>query len=420
MGSIDIASSTEVAAIHSALSQGDHVAAYEIAMGRRTALSGDPAFDHAYGIAALRTGHAHEAVFALERVVVNEPENLEARLDLAEAYLALDNRSASAHEIGQASRLQASPAQAARLEELAGRAAPFFEDHPNGWSGDIALSLGYDTNINTATADDLLSLPGVGEISLDDAAQEIDASFVQLGFRLDRSDPLGPDSRTGISIDGYHREYLDNDDYDLTDLKLSAGVSARSGSNSYGLQGRIHPTWRGGDLYRSIYSLAGEVGTSDSEPTSYDLGLQWSYLEYQDTPLYDRQQLLASAGLTHRSLPLIHQAMLYGGTERADEDAGKYNARDIGGITYRLVHSPDSDSRSFVQLFYQYAGHQAADPAYDRVRKDDLMGVSLGHDWRANRDVTVYGRYFYYDNSSNLDLYDYDRHQIQAGVRYRF
>jgi len=403
-----------------ALSAEDYVSAFRLASESKTELVGDPEFDHAYGVAALRSGHTSEAVFALERVTVNEPGNLDARLDLAEAYLLLGNRGASIQELGQANQLQASAEQSDRLRDLAARAGPVTFEKPSGWTGDIGLSVGYDSNINNATGDDLLSLPGLGDITLDQSATEIDDSFVQLGFRLDHSGSLGSDARTAIAIDGYHREYVDDDDYDLDDLNLAAGVSTKSDDSTYAVQGRIRPTWRGGDLYRSIYSLAGELGKASTGSTDYDFGLQWSYLDYEDDPLLDRHQVLASVGLTHKAVPLVHQAMLYGGSEWADHDAGDYNARDLAGITYRLTYSAAGDSRSFAQVFYQYAGYKAEDPAYDETRDDNLLGISLGHDWRAARNLTVFGRYFYYDNSSNLDLYDYDRHQIQAGVRYRF
>ncbi|MFP6681395.1 MAG: tetratricopeptide repeat protein, partial [Gammaproteobacteria bacterium] len=52
-------------------------------------LEGEPAFDYVFGLAALDSGYAVEAIFALERVVDTVPNHGPARAELARAYLAL-------------------------------------------------------------------------------------------------------------------------------------------------------------------------------------------------------------------------------------------------------------------------------------------------------------------------------------------
>ncbi|MCS6920481.1 MAG: hypothetical protein NZM07_00925, partial [Elioraea sp.] len=50
---------------------------------------GKPEFDFYFGIAAIDAGHAGDGVLALERYVVQFPENLRARLELARGYFVL-------------------------------------------------------------------------------------------------------------------------------------------------------------------------------------------------------------------------------------------------------------------------------------------------------------------------------------------
>ena len=52
-------------------------------------LLGDPTFDFYLGVAAGETGHAGEAVLALERYILQHPDNVAARLQLARAYFVL-------------------------------------------------------------------------------------------------------------------------------------------------------------------------------------------------------------------------------------------------------------------------------------------------------------------------------------------
>jgi predicted Zn-dependent protease len=70
------------------LEQGKSKEAYEL--GRQhPELLGDPVFDFYYGLAAIDAGNAGEGVLALERYVINFPENTSARLELARGYYVL-------------------------------------------------------------------------------------------------------------------------------------------------------------------------------------------------------------------------------------------------------------------------------------------------------------------------------------------
>jgi outer membrane protein len=402
------------------LMHSDFAEAYSIGKGLLETSEGDADFDLAYGRAALRAGHANEAVFALERAIVARPGDQDIRLDLVEAYLAIGNQQAARDELEQANQQGLTGQQANRARGLAAQLGGLPIAAANPWRGDIGLSLGYDTNVNNATATDELILPGLAGITVEQTVDQLEDGFAQLKLRLDRSMAVGDENRANFALDAYHRLHADEGDYDLTDVNLSAALTGEVDGKTYVVQGRLRPTWRDGELYRAIYGLGTELGLAGTGLTDYSLGLAWNYFDYEDNNLLDRQQLLASAGLTHKAAPLVHQVMAYGGTEWADQAAGKYNARDLLGISYRLIHAASNEHRSFAQVFYQQADHKAHDPLYAKDRKDDLVGVSLGHDWRITPKITLFGRYHFYDNASNLALYEYDRHFFQTGFRYRF
>ncbi len=86
--------------------------AYELATKIRSQNEGDPRFDYLFGLAALQTGHYNEAVFALERVKFASPNVIRPRLELARAYLKLNNKTAALSEFK--SVLQLSPPMAVK------------------------------------------------------------------------------------------------------------------------------------------------------------------------------------------------------------------------------------------------------------------------------------------------------------------
>ena len=82
------ASAALAGAMPAAAQQGQAQAeqAYRTLAPQADARAGDPAFDYALGIAALDSGRFGEAIIALQRVLAVQPNNAQARAELARAY----------------------------------------------------------------------------------------------------------------------------------------------------------------------------------------------------------------------------------------------------------------------------------------------------------------------------------------------
>ncbi|HJS37469.1 MAG TPA: tetratricopeptide repeat protein, partial [Burkholderiales bacterium] len=83
----------------SLLQRNDPVAAYKLLLPLEPQRAGDPEFDYLLGIAALDAGDAERAIFALERVLAVQPDNLQARAEIARAYMATGERAAAKREL---------------------------------------------------------------------------------------------------------------------------------------------------------------------------------------------------------------------------------------------------------------------------------------------------------------------------------
>jgi hypothetical protein len=72
--------------------------AYDIGFVNLEEVEGDPEFDFLYGLAALESGNASEAVYALEKVTATSTDSTlrsRTRLELARAYFVTNNLTAS-------------------------------------------------------------------------------------------------------------------------------------------------------------------------------------------------------------------------------------------------------------------------------------------------------------------------------------
>lgn len=77
--------------LRSLLDGGDGAAAWAMASRMEPEHAGDPEFDFWYGLAAKSSGNHQQSVLALERVVILQPANLRAKLELGDSYYRLGN-----------------------------------------------------------------------------------------------------------------------------------------------------------------------------------------------------------------------------------------------------------------------------------------------------------------------------------------
>ncbi len=80
------------------MADGNPQAAYEVLTPHESSLAGDPGFDYLLGIAAMDSGHLTHSVFALERVLAVQPDNVLARAEIARVYLMLGELRTSRQE----------------------------------------------------------------------------------------------------------------------------------------------------------------------------------------------------------------------------------------------------------------------------------------------------------------------------------
>ena len=141
--------SVDINRLKSLINTGQAEQAYSYAASEVSRYEGDPVFDYYYGIAAIDSGHASEGVFALERVLLTEPNNHAARLELARGYYILEEYARSRQEFNTV--LEVSPPEevrdriyayldAIRLQEgrYATTSTTYFE-----------FGVGTDTNVNS-------------------------------------------------------------------------------------------------------------------------------------------------------------------------------------------------------------------------------------------------------------------------------
>ena len=399
--------------------------AYELALEMLEQWEGEPAFDLQYGVAAVDTGFFSEGIFALERVIANQPDNDYGRLELARAYFAAQEDERAKVEFERV--LAANPPA-----EVRNNVRPYLDTiiaresrRRAVWRGSLDLRTGYDSNINASTDDDLsylLNLPPGSLIT----STPIEDSFASLAGGITYSKPLTTQSDFSVNGNVSHRE---NGSGDL--LQSTAGVSMayslRKDSSTFGLALQTNHFRLDQNAFRNLVGLSASWKYAATPQSSFTLFGQATELYHHNTPVADA--LVGSVGITmqHQFAATYQPSLTFGinaGFQNADKDdlAGALanTERNTLGMNLGLGLSFSRDLQLSTSVRLQRSEY-AEELGLPPVVRDDLnLTTNMALNWRATDNWIVGLLGSYTDNDSNAGFTDYQREQFSLTARYLF
>ncbi len=395
--------------------------AYQQALKLRAQNEGDPRFDYLYGLSALQTGHFNEAVFALDRVTVATPNVIRPRLELARAYLKLNNKTAALKEFNDVLSLSP-PANVER------NVSSYISQLNTGGSQAsktvikqlAEFSIGYDTNINFGTNNSEINLPGFGLVTLNKSAVKQASGFAEAKFQLMRQTVSSKARNSFLLANVSHRKYFRKTDFDFTDLDLRSGFSLVHNDKKYQFIVRDRPVFLDGNLYSNTLGVDAILKNKLAVGMVMSTSLSFENYDNKKSPLTDRKRTLVGVKLDQASGKNQHQYSVYLGKEFADKKAGKQFSRDIIGLAYKGSYKWNSSNTSFISLAYKNYKHQAAYPVFPTKRKDDRLTVRLIHERQLTNKASLIFSASHTNNNSNLDLYDAKKNEAKIGIRYEW
>lgn len=390
--------------------------------------AGQPDFDFLYAQAALAAKRTSQAIFALERIRLRQPMQQQARLLLVAAYLDSGDPVRAGRELNALLASEPSAAIQREAQKFVAQlnSSPAFRPI----RGFVALDIGYDSNLNSAT--DAASVTGIGGnpvlgtvLAPGDRAQE--GSLARLSAGYGGKLALGPRVSLFTDVFGYAHAL-----YDQTQFSTSL------------YQARLGASWQAG-RHRLTLPLSRQVLSVDHRRYSiYDAAtLEWAYTltaaqrlmltasrglgTYVDQPTRDIHTTAASIGWrTTAGRWRLGVTAHYGvDSPRVDfygapVQSNAFMGRSITALgfdsRYRLW--PRHELR--FGLVYQGSHHDGTDPVFSVVRHDRYASALAAWDWELRPSWMLRAEVNQGANRSNIDLYDFDRTQVLLGVRHDF
>jgi hypothetical protein len=386
---------------------------------------GDPTFDFYYGVASAESGHAGEAVLALERYILRFPDNVSARLQLARAYFML-GEDARAREEFEGLRKLDPPADVSATINRFLESIRLRETRYKPSSGlYIEAGIGSDSNVNGGPVDSNLFLPGFGSVLLAQSATQQSDRFTVVGAGGYFSYPVAP----GISLYGNGSAEMksnfkdQNAQFDLGNYNLTGGVSFLMEKELFRLSLNDGLVTLGSARYLSAMGGQAEWQHQLDERQSFGLGAQAARLTYPGANEARNADFAGLSASYRRLFAYAWQPMLSlsanMGEQRSRTQRPDLVPETVGG---RIAVSFTPAAQWGVSLGFSNtrSHYKGEDILMGVTRRDSLNVTDLAVSYLISDKLSLRGEAAVLRNRSNIDLYSFPREIAAIKVRYEF
>jgi tetratricopeptide (TPR) repeat protein len=411
-------------AIRSALAlhaQGKAPEALSLLLPLENERAGDPDFDYALGLAAADSGNTGRAIAAFQRVLAVQPNNAQARAEIARVYAMAGDLETAKTEfdtvIADPSLPDPVRQQLNRLSRTYGQA---MRGGPRQLTGFIDLEGGDDSNINSATSATSITLPifaFLGPATLSGGATQQSEAFSQIQAGLSAEAPLSRQTKIFGSALGLWRDSFNSDDFDQGIATGTFGIahSLLSG-DVVSLSGQGQGFWLANDLLRTSAGAIGQYTHRLSGGDALSLAIQFSKIDYENDSLRNADRFSGTVSYAGQQ---IYAALGVGSEETHEEGAAHFG---YGFASFQAGFEHPLSDRFAVSagLNGEYRDYNDQDPLFGQGRLDAQIDASLGLRAAIGTGLTLRPRLTYTRNDSNLELYDYDRVTASISIRKEF
>jgi len=407
------------------LDKGDAKAAYALLEPLESQRAGDPDFDFLLGLAALETGKNTNAVFALERVLAVNPTNVRARAEIARAYAALGEASTAKQEFETVKRQGVPPEVASTIDRILATVTRIEDEGRTTVRGYVEATFGHDSNVNSATSANGVTVPAFGGpiLTLAPFSRQQSDTFESVGTGINVRHPLSREWAVVGGLNGNKRMNNNHKDiFDTGGVDAHLGMVRTYGRDLFTAVVQYNQLWVDNDRYREATGFTSQWQHNYNDRTQSSFYVQYANLIYppEGPRNADRFVIGANAAYVLPGFKTIFYGGAYLGEEVAKDDDFPYLGHTLYGLRGGTQHEFHRDARFFANLGYEHRRYGGENPLLLRTRDDDQWYVGLGVTWTPAKNWVVTPQYQYTDNRSNLEINRFRREVVSVTVRRDF
>jgi tetratricopeptide (TPR) repeat protein len=409
------------------LENGNAQEAYNLLIPLQSTRAGDPDYDFLLGSAALELGKNTEAVFALERVLAVQPDSAPARAQIARAYFNLKETEAAKREFENVKKQEVPPEVSATIDRFLDAIMRVEESERTVIRGFVEVGIGYDTNVNSATAENQVAVPVFGGalLALAPSATKLGDEFISFGGGVSFQHPFSKQLALFGGLAYQNKSNIHEDKFSTYYYDANLGLSYRWDRDTFMVAAQYNSFFVDdpqlySDAYRNASGVTGQWQHDFDSRNQISAFLQYSDMVYPSQQIRDADRYIGGFGYAHafgRGAVITYMGV-YGGTENAKDD----NAPQIGNDIYGARFGAQWILNEKYSLFANGSGERRKyggplDPFFLVDRKDTQYSTSGGLVFVPKKNVRITPQISWTDNRSNIEINQFDRVIYQITLR---
>ncbi len=385
---------------------------------------GDTEFDFQYGIAAIETRHYDQALFAFERLVLNEKNQPRYRLELARTHFYLRNLERSEIEFNRV--LKNNPPKEVkehiyiyllRLNDLKKSVEPRF-------AVSLDVSAGFDSNINSAPHNGFLpkeELVFINDVQLESDSRETQSSYWGTLFNFNNLRPLTKRSSVDIQLLASNKANTKLNQYNLIIGLVDVGYNYYMNNIHLRGAGRYKMVGLNGEPFLDTASLDVQLYYSAKNKIKYGLSTSLGLTVYDGNNTGDLNQKYVSISIFGPVKKHSWSVILLAGQDTAVKEINDFNSVKYQGISLQSTHFSGNRISYYSTLNLLKRKHDKINRAlYSKLRVDTLLTVMAGWRYSYNSQISFKNDYSVSHADSTLVANTYQRNKVEFGSSYRF
>jgi outer membrane protein len=407
----------------SLLAAGKGAEAYRLLEPQESVRAGEPLFDFLLGLASLESGQNTRAVFALERVLAVDPDNVRARAEIARAYLALGETETALQEF-QTVKRQGVPADVSMtIDRYIASVRRGGNETARSLTAYVEASVGYDNNVNIGPNRNSVLIPGFGNLpfKLSRDSRANDDGYASVGAGANLFQPLGKGFSLLAGVSASSRVNFSKDQFDTDSGELNLGLSRTLGQDVVTVMVQQGVHYVDDSRFRRHGGATVQWQRNLDARNQISVFGQYTQLRYPDQETRDAGRWVAGAGYAHLYREgMVAYASVYGLEEKPRQNDVDWLGFSGWGLRIGGRMNYDAQTILFVGANYEHRAYDESDPSFLRKRRDDQIGFLLGATHHFTPVWTVTPQLNLTYNKSNVALSEYHRSQFAVTVRREF
>ncbi len=409
------------------LDGGDPQAAYSLLIPLQSERAGDPNYDFLLGSAALGIGKNTEAVFALERVLALRPDSAPARALIARAYFNLKETETAKREFENVRKQDLPPEISATIDRFLDAIARVEEAERTTIRGFIEVGAGWDSNVNSATADGQVAVPSFGGtiFSLAPASQEQEDAFISFGGGVGFTHPFSKRLSMFGGLAYHNKNNVNETNFSTYYYDANLGIAYRRDRDTFTLGAQYNSFFVDNpqlysDAYRNASGLTGQWQHDFDSRNQVSFFGQYSHLKYPGQEIRNADRYVGGAGYAHAfgRGTFISYLGVYGGVEDEKEDGVPQFGHDLYGARIGLQWNVVEKFALFFNGSAERREYGGPDPFFLIDREDTQYNASAGMIFVPKKGLRITPQASWTKNDSNIPINEFDRIVYQITLRY--